>query len=214
MLLDAAQNPYIPLFSVVTVLAAVFLVSAAGRMILRYRREGDPTDMKWAAAMIAATVIIVGAMAYIVIEQETKESRVTLYYSVEIETNSTAKGVVWVPVTLDEDLQDALGLVSGTGAFDLVETEHGLALMLEYEGNVTIRGKVEMFEYPDDWGLSMRDGNVMVWARLEGDPGSLGDVVVHVYASRSSWNGGTGEVVRTDLDEGWGRYQFEDEGWG
>jgi small nuclear ribonucleoprotein (snRNP)-like protein len=150
-------------------------------------------------------------VSYIAIEENRKEDLVTLDYRAVLTTNDTSAGVVWIPVSANTQMQDALLVTKGQGTLDLVQTEHGLALRIEYEGNLTVRGSLEAYEYFENWELTLKseEWDERIWAGHEPGIEAPGEVAIEVEVWRDSLYSGVGEDLDTSLVDGWEYYPFE-----
>ena len=210
MLMDA--DPTMPDKYIVVFLAIAvpLLILALLHYFYRYQADKDKKDRLRAVIMALALSGILLSASYIAIEDKRKEELVTLDYRAILTTNHTSEGVVWVPVSSNSEMQDALRVTKGKGTINLVETEHGLALRIEYEGNVTVRGYLESFEYFAVWQLTMKSAEwyEYVWADYDPAPGEVGNVSIKIEVWRESLYSGVDEEVNAYLVEGWDEYPY------
>ena len=211
MLMDVVPSMTAKYIVVFLAVAIPLLILAFLHYFYRYQADKDRADRLRAVIMALALAGILLTVSYIAIEEDRKENLVTLDYRAVLTTNGTSEGVVWVPVSANTEMQDALRVTKGQGTIDLVETEHGRALRIEYEGNLTVRGSLEAYEYFDNWKLTMKseEWDDRIWAGHDPAPGDAGDVAIEVEVWRDSLYSGAGEDLDTSLVDGWEHYEFQ-----
>ncbi len=210
MLMDVAPSMAAKLIVIFLAVAVPLLILGLLHYFYRYQADRDRKDRLRAVIMALALSGILLSASYIAIEDKRKEELVTLDYRAILTTNHTSEGVVWVPVCSNSEMQDALRVTKGKGTIDLVETEHGLALRIEYEGNVTVRGHLESFEYFAVWQLTMKhaEWSEWVWAGYDPAPGEVGNVSIKIEVWWESLYSGVDEEVNAYLVEGWDEYPY------
>ena len=78
-----------------------------------------------------------------------------LEYTVELESRSEGPDEVLLPINVNREFKDSLRINSGKGRFDMVGTEYGLALRVNFSGKIEIRGKLETIKGIEDRNLTM-----------------------------------------------------------
>ncbi len=211
MLMDVAPSMTAKYIVIFLAIAVPLLILALLHYFYRYQADKDRTDRLRAVIAALALAGILVTVSYIAIEEDRKEDLVTLDYRAVITTNSTSEGVVWIPVSANTQMQDALRVTKGQGTIDLVQTEHGLALRIEYEGNLTVRGSLEAYEYFENWELTLKseEWDERIWAGHEPGIEAPGEVAIEVEVWRDSLYSGVGEDLDTSLVDGWEYYPFE-----
>jgi len=210
MLMDIAPSMTGKYIAIILAITVPFLILAILHYFYRYQADKGRSDrLKAVIATLALAGILISA-TYFVIEDRRKEELVTLDYRAILTTNHTSEGVVWIPVSSNSEIQDALRVTKGKGTIVLMETEHGLALRIEYVGNVTVRGSIESFEYFAVWQLTMKrtERSEWVWAGYDPAPGEVGNVSIKIEVWRDSKCSSVSEEVGTYLVEGWDEYSF------
>jgi hypothetical protein len=208
MLMEISPNMTGMYIAIILAITVPFLILAILHYFYRYRADKVRSDrLMTVIATLALAGILISA-TYFVIEDRRKEELVTLDYRAVLTTKNTSEGVVWVPVSANSEIQDALRVTKGKGTIVLMETEHGLALRIEYEGDVTVRGSIESFEYFAVWQLTMKrtDWDDRTWAGFDPAPGEVGNVSIKIEVWRDSLYSRVGEGVNAYLVEGWDEY--------
>lgn len=108
-------------------------------------------------AIISAILVLcgIGAEVYLYEDQVYRESQRQLKYFVELDSSSDLNEVVYLPVSLNIDLQKDLKVTSGTGTIRIIETRNGTALEVNFTGSISISGHLDTTEDIGDNSLSM-----------------------------------------------------------
>jgi hypothetical protein len=177
-----------------------------------WKREGSERARRKVFVLLTVIIVIAASLNTLYIAMELR--RYGVEYSASV-TGGDMSGVMYIPVTLNEELQDELRVVSGDGRMSIVDTEHGRALRLEFSGNVRVEGRVVGREYFDGWRPSMvQEDNVTrgIWVGLElegANDGSV-DLVLDIYSD--ILNGcDSGYDLNSPIMPGWNTYRYS--GW-
>ena len=179
--------------------------------IIEWRRgEGDTRGLL--VAVMLVLILAVGSYTtWLVLDyREWTENRELEYY-LNVTAPDGAIGVVLVPVTINEDLQEALEVSPG-GAIELVDTEYGKALRVVFQGNVTVRGKLEWREEFDEYHLTMLNDHHlptshMYWFAFDGDGATNGTVGVELSLVHTSIYKFESYKANLVLEEGWSEHK-------
>jgi len=175
-------------------------------------RRGDGDSRALLVAVMAVLIIMVASYTtWLVLDyREWTESR-ELDYSLNITAPQGAIGVVMVPITVNEDLQDVLEASPG-GSFEIVDTDYGKALRVVFTGNVTVRGHLEQRNEFADYHLTMENpehlpGTNRYWFHFDGDEATNGTVDVELSLVHNSIF--KYELFQADLvlEEGWSEHK-------
>ena len=72
----------------------------------------------------------------------------SLDYRLKLNSMSEESEVVYIPISADKNLQNSIFILSGSGEIDIIETDHGEALKINFSGNIEIYGSI----YEEDIG--------------------------------------------------------------
>jgi hypothetical protein len=171
-------------------------------------RRGDGDRRSTIVVMMLVLILAMGGYTtWLVLDyQEWTDTR-TLDYSLNVTAPEGSFGVVFVPVTVNEDLQEALEVSDGDSV-DLVDTEYGVALRVVFSGNASVHGHLESREVFDDYQLTMvskehLEGTHRYWFNFDGDEATNGTVEVDLSLVHSSIYLYESYKADLHLDEGW-----------
>jgi hypothetical protein len=175
--------------------------------VVEWRRGSGGSKGLVVAVMVVLMLAVGGYTTWLVLDyKEWTESR-ELEYSLNITAPDDSIGILLVPVTVNQDLRDALEVSPG-GSIGLVDTEHGKALRVVFQGNVTVRGRLEWRQEFDDYHLTMASqdhipGTNRFWFHFDGNTATNGTVGIELALVHTSIY--KFETFRADLqlDEGW-----------
>jgi hypothetical protein len=174
--------------------------------VVEWRRgEGDRKGI--VVVMVVLMLVVGGYTTWLVLDYREWTDTRELEYSLNITAPDGAIGVLHVPVTVNEDLRDALEVSPG-GSMELVDTEHGRALRVVFSGNVTVHGHLEAREEFDPYDLTMEStghlpGTYRYWFHFDGDTATNGTVGVELELVHSSIYKYESFQVDLQLEEGW-----------
>lgn len=87
-----------------------------------------------------------------------------LHYELTISSTSYEYEIVYMPVCLDSNVRKNLEIKSGTGSFELIGTEYGMALKVNFSGKISIDGEYETADGIGDHDLTLlydsEEGNI------------------------------------------------------
>ncbi len=159
---------------------------------------------------ICVIIILILVSSSMAMENYREEHTRSLYFEVEVDAPPETRGVLYVPVTVNEQLRDDLHL-TGDGEFSIVQTEHGEALRIVFIGAVVVNGRYESMDDLGNWTPTMltgeRLGNQTAWIGLEREGNITGDVDLFFRLSRSHGSYTTLYYIRTPVEDDWDRYQ-------
>jgi hypothetical protein len=157
--------------------------------------------------MVALIVVTGSYTAWLVLDYRDWTTSRELEYSLNITAPPDSIGVVLVPVTLNQDLRDALEASPGA-TIEVVDTVHGEALKVVFQGNVSVHGRLERREDFEDYRMTMfsqtvRAGVQRYWFHFDGGDTSNGTARVEFRLVHNSIY--VYESYRADLvlEEGW-----------
>ncbi len=171
-------------------------------------RRGDGGSRRLLVVVMAVLMVSVGAYtAWLVLDYREWTGTRELDYTLNITAPDDAIGVVLVPVTVNRDLREALSVSPG-GSIEVVETEHGEALRVVFQGNVTVRGRLERMGEFDDYQLTMVStqhlpGTHRYWFHFEGDESTNGTVGVELALVHNSIYLYESYKADLELEEDW-----------
>jgi hypothetical protein len=196
---------------VCTVMVLVGLVVLLFLLLLpkigEWRRGQGDTKGMLVAVMLALIVVTGSYTVWLVLDYRDWTTSRELEYNLNITAPADAIGVVLVPVTVNEDLRDVLEASPGA-SIELVDTEHGEALKVVFQGNVSVHGRLERTEDFDDYRMTMfsrtvKPGVQRYWFHFDGGDTSNGTVGVELRLVHNSiylWESYRADLV---LEEGW-----------
>ncbi len=205
--LESLDTYYTIAFLVVVVLI-VLTVKAEHRW-----KKKDSKNAKMATYALLVTIIIISATTAVVC------TWVALYgtrYEYTYRASVTSKddeGVVYLPLPTNEELRETLQITRGNGPFSIVETEHGLAMMLAIEDLVIVSGEVLLDHPMDDWTLTMPSDSEddMTWVGLVMDDYNNGTPSVSISMIERVWPGDDDDYgISAHLAFGWRAYDVRD----
>ncbi|UCE36336.1 MAG: hypothetical protein JSW00_12480 [Thermoplasmata archaeon] len=158
--------------------------------------------------LIAFAIVIasIGYFVYLIIEVETVERSQSYEYKLEIIPDETGEYTVYVPIVINEDksiseLMDDLHITKGDATYEIIETEHGWALKIVSNTEVSIESSIDepiSFPYLSMLNESIErkeaHSEVNFWVfydKLEGE----GNITLSVHLSTDServWYNGLG----------------------
>jgi hypothetical protein len=170
-------------------------------------RRGEGNRKGIVMVMVALMLSVGGYTTWLVLDYREWTETSELEYSLNITSPDQGIGILLVPVTVNADLRDALEVSPG-GVMELVETEHGKALRVVFQGNVTVRGRIVSRDELDPYEPTMRNtehiaGTHRYWFHFDGDAVTNGTVGVELELVHTSIY--KYESFRADLqlEEGW-----------
>lgn len=186
-----------------TVVLALLLMDARDR----WSKEGTRRAKIAVVVVLVAIVVVIASTAILSLMVEEERSRYDYVYTATL-TCGDLGGVVRLPVSVNETLQERIRVTSGKGTAYLVGTEHGPALEVVFRGNVTVEGLISGDSSVHDWEPTMLDwsyGHVAwVWLGLEEGNGSVG--LVLMLDERLIPGHDSSYYIRADLRTGWNTY--------
>jgi len=162
------------ILNLVAVVSVIILTIWMLSTAMEWKKEGTEKAKRRMMTLLVTIIVISATTASIYIYIDQNSARYD--YTASVTTDQS--GVVHIPVTYDEELQDQLRVTSGLGSISIVDTEHGRALRIEFSGNVTVNGRIVRDDRLDDGGLTMLNDTrgIWAWVNLEID----GDLESHV----------------------------------
>ncbi len=193
--------------------AAVFVIVVLILLIVeaehRWKAKGVERAKTATYALLTAFIVVTASTAVFIIAVELQGDRREYVYSATLE-NRDRVGVVLLPVSGNEALQDRIAVTSGDGEVSIVETEHGRALRLEFRGDVTVKGRITLDHPVDDWGPTMfnYDSRRSAWISMEPGGAWMGIVVLDLDLGNYNLPGHDALYqIDTTLVEGWDLYK-------
>lgn len=195
---------YIPAGIAVAVFLAMLTLWAEDRWRKRDTRRAKVVFAGLLVATIVATASTV-LFAALVVDQG---DRYEYVYTATVECIG-GTGVVYIPVSLNTELQKRIRVESGDGSVEVVETEHGTALMMTFRGSLSVEGRMVKDHPVGDWGPTMLDAirDDMAWACLEEGDGWNGTASIDLKISNNNFPGHDSSFhMRGTLEIGWSTY--------
>ncbi len=174
--------------------------------VVELRRGLNGSRRVLVVLMVAAMVFLGSYVAWLYLDYQEWTDTKTLDLGLNVTAPEGAEGTVWVPITVNRDLRDAISVREGTADLTIVETKYGTALRVDFKGSVSIRGGLETRGEFDDFELTSVDtshvpGTRWYWFGRAGDPNDTVEVDLSLeYHSvyRDEWYYATHQ-----LDPGW-----------
>jgi hypothetical protein len=209
------------------IMIAVLLIPilSYGLIVLRRRYLKEKTR-KRLIALLGVTVgllVVLFSVSGVFITSYIEEYDTFMRYSVEISSDTSsgdpiAQGVIYVPISTNDNLMKATRIEEGVGSYSIVDTDHGKALRVEFRGNVTIRGYHSYYWDEGEWHMSMRNGTDQIWLGYEAEDQDAKRPIL-------SWKLGVNQYRNTEyfysnytrVREGWDLYTMgmvKHDGWG
>jgi hypothetical protein len=209
--------PTIPVFGdyVCSSIVVVFLLALLALLLLpkvsevRTRRPGRQRVI--AVVIVVLMVALSVYMGAIYVEYRGWADRRELDYALNVTAPDDSSGLLWLPLSRNSELQEAIEVVGGNGSVTIEATMHGVSLVVQYRGNVSIEGTLVTWESVGDWKLTMLNNDLWrpryaYWihlARTAGDaPGIEFRFAHHTYIE-DDWYSGTSVPV-----DGWGTFNI------
>jgi hypothetical protein len=174
-----------------------------------WKRERSQRARKKARVMMVTMIVIIASITSLYTWVDLHRYRYNYIASVNA---GNLSGVVYLPVSTNEELQDEIGLVSGDGRLSIEDTEYGRALRIEFSGSVKVEGRIVKSNHLDDWELTMCNDTRRcrnIWVYLELNGGMNGSVDIGVGVEKVVVPGhDEGYDLRTPLVEGWNTYRL------
>ena len=185
-------------------------------------RKGKGGSTRPIAIMMMAVLIValVGYSTWLYTDYQEWMGTEELEYTLNVTMDGPVRGVLYVPITVNTDLQKALEVDSDNGSITIEETARGLALRLEFTGNVSVRARLERPGDVQDFHLTMLDGQHSKasryhWVGLDTGGMPNGTVSVEYMLEHHSFDHNEWHWTSHEVDEGWESYkvQFEYYDW-
>ena len=192
----------------ITFLVTVILIITAIEINRRWKEKNPKRAKKVVYGLLVAVIVISASTAvfYTLVEQQGTHFE---YEYIATVLDEDKQGVMYIPVCVNEELQERLRVIEGDGTMSIVDTEHGRALRLEFEGEVTVRGQMIKDNRLNDWSWTMQTGSrdFEAWANLELENIENGTVEVRLGLITDIVPGHDGRIYLHDtLKEGWDIY--------
>jgi len=207
--------PTVPVFGdyVCSSIVVVFLLALLSLLLLPKigeLRQGRRGRQRAIAAVIVVLMVTLSVyMGAIFVEYRGWADRRELDYALNLTAPDNSSGVLWLPVSRNRDMQEAIAVVGGNGSVAMEATVHGTALVLRYRGNVSVEGVLVTWEGFEDWKLTMLNNDywtvrLAYWVHLAREGGDVPRVELrfahHTY-TEDDWYTGTAVPV-----DGWGTF--------
>lgn len=197
------------------VLAIILIpIFAYGTLVLRRRFLEKSTRERYIAliAVITAFLVVFTFISTAFVLNYIDNYDTYMRYSVSIRSDTSygdpvAQGVVYVPISKNDELMGSIQIEEGKGSFSIVNTDHGRALRVEFRDNITIRGNHSYYWDEGEWHMTMRNGTEQIWLGYEADDPNARRPIV-------SWKLGVNEYRNSEyfyknhtrVREGWDTY--------
>jgi hypothetical protein len=188
----------------VGLIAVLFLLFIPKVVELRRGENGSKRIL--VVLMVAAMVFLGSYVTWLYLDYQEWTDTKTLDYGLNITAPEGISGTVYVPITVNRDLRDAVAVQDGQATITIVEVKYGMALRVDFTGNVTIGGGLETQGEFADFELTLVDtshipGTRWYWFGRVSDPNDTVEVDLSMeYHSvyRDEWYYATHQ-----LDDGW-----------
>ena len=177
-------------------------------------RKGKGGSTRPMVIMVMAVLIaaLVGYSAWLYTDYQEWMGTQELEYTLNVTMDEPVQGVLYVPITVNTDLQEALEVDSGNGSITIEETARGLALRIEFTGNVSVHGLLKRPEDFQDFHLTMLDGRHFEYSRYHWvglDTGGMpnGTVSVEYMLEHHRFDHDEWYWTSQEVDEGWESYK-------
>lgn len=181
--------------------------------LAEYRKgKGGSTRPMVIIVMAVLIVALVGYSTWLYVDYQEWMGTQELEYTLNVTMAEPVQGVLYLPVSVNTILQEALEVDSDNGSITIVETARGLALRLEFTGNVTVHAWLERPGDFLDFHLTMLDErhhetSRYHWVGLDTGGMPNGTVSVEFMLEQHSFDHDEWSWVSEEVDEGWESYK-------
>ena len=157
-------------------------------------------------------VALVGYSTWLYVDYQEWMGTEELEYTLNVTMSDPVHGVLYVPISVNTALQGALEVDSDNGSITIEETPMGLALRVEFTGNVTVHARLERLGEFQDFHLTMLDERHLAasryhWVGLDTGGMPNGTVSVEFMLEQHSFDHAEWSWASMEVDEGWESYK-------
>ncbi len=136
------------------------------------------------------------------------------YLEYGLEITSDVDGVIVVPVSRYQPLESKLDVTMGDGNTKLLDTEHGRAIQVEFNGPVDVRGELMTLRSIDDWKFTMpTTDSTHQWIYYESSISTNSSCFLELILTYRLSNGSSHMLeLRGPLSPGWNIYKVMEGG--
>jgi hypothetical protein len=197
-----------PLYLLMGIALTLMMIGVLIWAEARSKRLGTKGAKRVFQAVLAVTIVVMASTLAFGLMVEYQGDQFDYVYTATVEGGQT-QGVVYIPTSNNTELQEKIHVVSGDGRMSLVDTEHGRAIKLVFNGDVSLEGKIVTREWLFDWEPTMLDENEDVWVMLDSPYTSNGTIEIDLMLANYNLPGHDElYYLRTPLRSGWELYDL------
>jgi hypothetical protein len=207
------------IFSVgLLIISLLFLVT---KFYIKYKKNENKKNLIFVSIAIIALIIALIFESYLFIVIEDKY-HLKFEYSVRIHSISVNYEVVYLPITEDINIIKSLEIISGKGQIDIIESEYGPCLEINFTKDIEIHGISRIPEDINNFNLTMENQTVQnqnlskyyrewieYWIFYKHDGSSDYNCSIEFETIYSHKSGREHYIYQGYLISGWNPYRFK-----